>query len=245
MFKQQLGHRFKIKDLGELHWLLGIEVKQDCVACTISFSQHAYIDKILEKFGLHDAKPLSSLLDPHHTLTLSQSPATLCQYDDMCMVPYREAIGSLMYVALGMWPNITFSVSFLLQFMQNPGRPHWEVVKRVFRYLRGTRDYSLVIGSSGCLEWTGGSQDGLQGFCDADWASQEHCHSTSGYVFTIDGGAMSWSSKKQGIVALSTTEAEYVSLTHAMKETLWLRAFLAEIARPLRHPTTLFCDNQS
>jgi len=161
------------------------------------------------------------------------------------MVPYREAIGSLMYAALGMWPDITFSVSFLLQFMQNPGRPHWEVVKRVFRYLRGTRDYSLVIGSSGCLEWTGGSQDGLQGFCDADWASQEHRHSTSGYVFTIDGGAMSWSSKKQGIVALSTTEAEYVSLTHAAKETLWLRAFLAEIARPLRHPTTLFCDNQS
>jgi len=129
MFKQQLGCKFKIKDLGELHWLLGIEVKWDCTACTISFSQHAYIDKILKKFGLHDARPSSSPLDLHHTLTLSQSHAMSHQYDNMHVVPYHKAIGSLMYVALGMCPNIAFLVSFLSQFMQNPGRPHWEAVK--------------------------------------------------------------------------------------------------------------------
>ena len=87
--------------------------------------------------------------------------------------------------------------------------------------------------------------DGLQGFCDADWTLQEHCHPTSGYVFMIDGRAMSWSLKKQGIIALSTTKAEYISLTHTAKEALWIWAFLAEIVRPLHHPTTLFCDNQS
>ena len=82
-FKEQLGHKFKIKDLGELCWLLGIEVKQNCTNCTISFSQHTYINKILEKFGLHNANPLSSPLDLHHSLMLSQSPATPHQYNNM------------------------------------------------------------------------------------------------------------------------------------------------------------------
>ena len=144
-----------------------------------------------------------------------------------------------------MCPNIAFAVSFLWQFMQNPRRLHLEAVKRVFRYLRGMRHHSLVISDGGNLKWTGNSQDGLQGFCDTDWASQEHCHSTSGYVFTIDGGDVSWSLMKQGIVALSTTKAEYISLMHAMKEALWIHAFLAEIMRPLHHLTKLFCDNQS
>ena len=108
--------------------------------------------------------------------------------------------------------------------MQNLGRPHWEAVKRVFRYLGGTRDHSLVISDVGHLKWM---TNRLQGFCDADWASQEHHHSISGYVFIVDGGAVSWSSKKQSLVTLSTTEAKYISLMHAAKETLWIRAFLA------------------
>ena len=97
----------------------------------ISLSQHAYIEKILQWFNLQDANPLSTPLDPHHKLSLSQSPSTPCQFDDMHGIPYREAIGSLMYMALGMHPDISFSVSFLAQLMQNPGRPHWEAVKRV------------------------------------------------------------------------------------------------------------------
>src|SRR5882724_3510043 len=99
-----------------------------------------------------------------------------------------------------MHPNIAFVVSFLSQFMQNSGRPHWEAVKRVFRYLRGMHDYSLVTSDGRNLKWTSNSQDGLQGFCDTEWASQEHHHLTGGYIFMIDSGAMSWSSKKQGII---------------------------------------------
>jgi hypothetical protein len=97
-------------------------------------------------------------------------------------------------------------------------------------------DTCLVIGGTG---------KGLEAFSDADWASQEHRHSISGYVFTIGGGAVSWSSKKQAIVALSTTEAEYIAATHAAKEALWIRMFLAEIARPLDKPTTIHLDNVS
>jgi hypothetical protein len=119
----------------------------------------------------------------------------------MCNVPYRGAIGSLMYAAQGTRPDISFAVSFLSQ----SGRPHWEAVKRVFRYLKGTKKVCLVIGRS---------QKGLEAFSDVDWALQEHRHSISGYIFTMDGGAISWSSKKQPIVALSTTEAEYIAATH-------------------------------
>jgi Reverse transcriptase (RNA-dependent DNA polymerase) len=112
-FKDELCTVLKIKDLGDLSWLLGIEIKRDRKLRMISLPQCVYIEKILEHF-----------IDPHHKLSLSQSPSTPRQSGDMCNVPYREAIGSLMYTALGTCPDISFAVSFLAQFMQNPGRPH-------------------------------------------------------------------------------------------------------------------------
>ena len=175
-------------------------------------------------------------LDPHHKLSQSQSPSTTHQFNEMRNVPYREAIGSLMYAALGTCPDISFAVSFLAQFMQNPGRPHWEALKRVFGYLKGTKDLKLVIG---------GLQGGLEAFSYVDWASQEHRHSISRYVFTIDGCMVSWSLKKQPIVALSTMEAEYIAATHATKEALWICTFLGEITRPLMKPITIHLDNIS
>ena len=117
--------------------------------------------------------------------------------------------------------------------MQNPGRAHWEEVKHVFHYLKGTMDQKLTIGTRGHWNWAElGRQNWirLKGFLDADGASQHHHHSISGYVFTIDGGAVSWSSKKQSIVALSTTKAEYIAAMHAAKEALWIQMFLTEIA---------------
>ena len=141
-----------------------------------------------------------------------------------------------MYASQGTCPDISFAVSFLGQFMENPGRPHWEAVKRVFCYLKGMKDVCLVIGDM---------QTGLEAFSDTDWASQDHCHSTSGNIFTIDGGAMSWSSKKQPIIALSTMEAEYITAMHAVKEALWLHTFLAEIMWPLMRPITIHLDNVS
>ena len=84
---------------------------------------------------------------------------------------------------------------------------------------------------------------GLKGFSNADGPSQYHWHSISGYIFTIDGGAVSWSSKKQAIVALSMTEAEYIAATHAVKEALWIQMFLSKVTHPLTHPVTLYCNN--
>ena len=120
--------------------------------------------------------------------------------------------------------------------MQNPAKLHWEATKRIVRYLKGTKDLELTYGVT---------DTGIIGYTNADHASQYHRHSISGYAFLINGGAVSWSSKWQPIVALSTTEAEYVATAHSVKEVLWLWAFLGEITRPLSAPTTLNCDNQS
>ena len=169
-------------------------------------------------------------------LLKSQSPTALASIARMKNIPYREAVDSLMYVSMGTCLDITFVMSTVAQFLENPGWEHWEAVKRIFRYLKGTKDLKLVYG---------GEVKDLVGFVDADGASQDHRRAISGYVFMVDGGAVSWSSKKQELVTLSTTEAEYVAATHAAKEAVWLRRLIAEIFPTADAPTVLFGDNKS
>ena len=138
----------------------------------------------------------------------------------MCRVPYQEAIGSLMYASMGTCPDISFAISTLSQFLNNPGHTHWEAVKHVFWYLLSTKGLQLTFG---------GGKHGLEGYTDTDSASQEHRHAISGYAFIIDGGAVSWSSCKQELVTLSTAEAEYIATTHAAKEAIWLCNFIGEV----------------
>jgi hypothetical protein len=154
----------------------------------------------------------------------------------MRRVPYREAVGSLMYAAVGTQPDISFAVSTLSQFLDNPGHIYWEAVKRVLRYLLGTKELRLTFG---------GGKDELEGFTSAGGASQPHRRAISGHAFLINGGTVSWSSRKQERVTLSTAEAEYVAATHAAKEANWTRRFIGEIFEPIETPTTLYCDNQS
>ena len=237
-FKADLGNHFEMSDLGELAWILGIRVERDRAARTISLSQAAYIDSLVKRFQLVDAPPLSTPIDPNALLTKSQSPSTPRQFDDMRNVPYREAVGSLMYAAVGTRPDITFTVTALSQYLQNPGRPHWEQAKRAVRYLKGTRDWKLTFGPTG----------GVEGFTDANWGNDvDDRHSICGYVFTLNGGAISWSSKKQSVVALSSTEAEYIGITHAAKEATWVRHLLSELYSPrvLDYPINVHCDNRS
>src|SRR5271170_7120530 len=141
-----------------------------------------------------------------------------------------------MYAAMGTRPDIAFTTSTVAQFSKNPGWIHWEAVKRIFHYLLGTKKLELTYV---------GKEQGLVGYADADGSSQDHRRAISGYVFMIDGGAVSWSSKKQELVTLSTTEAEYVAQTHAAKEAVWLRRFFTELFGPMDDPTTLFSDSKS
>jgi len=235
-FKTEINTKYKMTDLGPCKWLLGIKIDRDFELRTIALSQHAYIESILTRFNFDDLKPSAIPMDPSAPLLKSQSPTTLTGVARMKNVPYREAVGSLMYASMGTRPDITFATSTVAQYLENPGWEHWEAVKRIFRYLKGTKDLKLVFG---------GETSDLVGFVDADGASQDHRRAISGYVFMVDGGAVSWSSKKQELVTLSTTEAEYVVATHVAKEAVWLRRLIGELFSTVAEPTTLFGDNQS
>ena len=213
-----------------------MKVTRDCSARTISLSQEAYINAILTKYNFANDKPVSIPLDPHIQLSETQSPKTTSEVARMRSVPYREAVGSLIHLATGTQPDIAFATSFISQFNANPGWEHWEAVKRIYRYLVGTKSLALTFGTRA---------SGLVGYVDADGATQEHRRAITGFAFLINGGAILWGSKKQELVTLSTAESEYVTATHAAKEALWLRRLIGEIFRPLVHPTVLYGDNQS
>jgi hypothetical protein len=234
--KDGLQQHVEVTDLGELHWMLGIEIQRDRQAGTVHLSQRAYIDSILRRYHLDDSKPLSTPMDTQTRLSSKQAPKSAAEFAAMRDVPYREAVGALNWAALLMRPDIAFAVSTVAQFAANPGPVHWEAVKRIYRYLAGTRDLWLTYGE---IRRT------LEGYADADGSMAEDRRAIMGYAFLIDGGAVSWSSKRQEIVSLSTTESEYVAATHGMKKALWLLSLLSEVFRGFRDATTLFSDNQA
>lgn len=226
----------EITDLGEIHWLLGIEVKRDREGGRLMLSQRAYIDASLCRFGFEDLKPITTPMDPSVRLTSDQSPKSTTEIARMSKLPYKEAVGTLMYAALGTRPDIAYAIQVLSKFSKNPGEAHWDAVKRVFHYLKGTRDLWLTYG---------GGKENLDGFTDADGNMAEDRRATSGYAFLINRGAVSWSAKRQEIVTLSTTESEYVGATHAAKEALWLRSLITQIFGEPLPTTNIFSDNKS
>ena len=237
LLKQQIRERFEITDLGPINWLLGVKIARDLKERTISLSQQTYIEQILTRFGLEDSRAALTPLEPGIDLTPdspSISPTLLTPAEK---TTYCEMIGSLMYVAVMTRLDITFAVSTLSQHLETPHSTHLKAVTRVFRYLLGTKHLQLVLGGSQCK---------ITGYSDADWASHLHRHSISGFVYFIGGGIVSWSSKKQPIITLSSTESEYVALTHSSKDILWIHKFLSELSSIFSFdlPTTLFCDNQ-
>ena len=150
---------------------------------------------------------------------------------------YRSAISSLMYMAIGTRPDISFAVQHLSQFMSNPAPAHWMAVKRVFWYLNGTR-------SLGITYYKGGEVEPLA-YSDADWGSKANDQkSILGYVFQMSAGPISWQSKKQPTIALSSMEAEYMTKCLATQQIIWLWSFTAELGIPYSGPTILNVDNQ-
>jgi len=138
----------------------------------------------------------------------------------MSHVPYASAVSSLMDVMVYTRPDIAHSVGVLSMFMSKPGKEHWTTMKRVFRYLHGTSDYGLCYqGRPRLVKFLD-----ICGFVDADWAEYlDQRISTSGYVFNLSGVVVNWMSKKQFVVALSTTELEYMVATHGSKDVFWLQ----------------------
>lgn len=238
-FRAGIKTQFTVTDAGEVAWLLGIEVVRDLNAGTVRLAQRSAIDTVMRAMHLEGAKPASTPIAVGGVLDKTQCPTTTFAVAEMAGIPYREGVGMCMYIAVTTRPDIAYAVHRLAQYMSNPGRPHWEALKRLVRYLMGTRESWLTYGSD---------TSGLAGYTDADWGSSDDTrHSVCGYVYTFDGGAISWSAKKQNVVALSSTEAEYIGITHAAKEAIWLRALLGDLIDPsfATHAVRLYSDNKS
>ena len=199
---------FTMKDLGELHWLMNLKIEWNRTSKLISFSQEGYIDKMLSCLHLEDLKTHTTPIPPNIQLSKDQCSSTDEEKVAMSKIPYREAIGSLMWTTVSTQPDITIAVSLLSQFLENPGEVHWKAVKRVVWYLNGMKNYKLFLRNN---------HNSLIGYADANWASQDHRHSISAYIFQINGGNISWSCQMQIIVTLSSTEAEFIVLTHVTK----------------------------
>jgi hypothetical protein len=227
-----MTQKFEMADLGEVSFYLGMKVERDRASRTLKLSQEHYTKDILERFGMADAKPVSTPMEVKTKLLKWEKEVAPADRHE-----YQRLVGSLMYLMLGTRPDIAFAVGALSRHMANPGPQHWTAAKRVLRYLVGTVNLGL--------KFKGGLQE-LVGFTDADWASDPvDRYSTSGYVFILGGAAVSWTSKRQKSIATSSTEAEYMALALGTKEAIWLRRLLHELLHPAAGPTLINVDNQS
>ena len=244
-FVKELQTSFPTKHLGELEYFLGLEVKCNRNTRILSISQNKLVDGILQKFDMMDCSSIATPLTIPCHLSSSDSPSTPEEVAFMKNIPYRQILGSLRYLVSCTRPDLSFSTGFLSRFMEHPGPRHWEALKRVLRYLKYTRDMTLSYKALPAFS-KGGMVAPLHGWTDADWGGdKDTSRSTSGYLFTFSGGAITWKTKKQSTVALSSTEAEYIAATLVAKEGLWLKSIFDELNIIHINEFQLWCDNKS
>lgn len=237
--KAQLNGEFEMKDLGEAKKILGMEISRDRKLGTLWLTQKDYLRRVLKRFGIHDeSKPVSTPLAPHFKLSAVLSPKDAAERAYMSKVPYASAVGSLMYAMVCTRPDISYAVGVVSRYMHNPGKEHWQAVKWILRYILNTVDVGLVY-----QQERGGQY--VVGYCDSNYAGDlDKRRSTTGYVFTLAKAPVCWRSTLQSTVALSTTEAEYMALTEAVKEAIWLQGLLGELGIRHKH-IKVHCDSQS
>ena len=228
--KRALSSEFEVKDLGKAKYCLGVEFCQS--GQQISMSQRGYILELLERFGMSNCKPVATPIDAGSKLKKSETSSS-----EVDKLPYRELIGALTYLSTTTRPDISFAISSLGQFNNCYGTEHWTAAKRVLRYLKGTLDVGLVFSPH---------SEPVRGYVDADWGgSTLDRKSHSGFMFLLGGSPISWDSRKQRTVALSTTEAEYMALAECAKEAIYLKRFICELGFNKLANLKVFCDNQS
>ena len=229
--KEFLTTAFSARDLGEATYYLGINLTRDRSARSIKITHERAIADLASKFDLTDCKPRDIPMSAGLNLNaLDGEPLDTNTY------PYTNLVGSLLHLAITTRPDIAFAVGVLSRFMANPTMEHWQTAKGVLRYLISHASYGITF--------RGSYDTSLSGFCDSDYAADiDTRKSTTGYVFTLNGGAITWSSKRQPTVAASTVEAEYMSAASATKEALWLRKLLADF-KVASGPIEIKSDNQ-
>ena len=230
--KLKLCSRFEMEDMGEIHHLLGMTIRRSRETKTMTIDQKCYLEKVLKRFGMADCKPVATPMEPGKHYGKSSEAE-----EGIDIGEYQAIIGSLIYASIATRPDLSASVGVLSRFMAKPGREHWAGVKRVLRYIKGTLDHGLKFVD--CDDFS------LYGYSDADWAGEvDSRRSTSGYLFRLGGCSVSWRSKRQTSVALSSTEAEYIALCSAAQEAVWLRNLMQSVHVKQEKATTIHEDNQ-
>ncbi|GJU78918.1 retrotransposon protein, putative, ty1-copia subclass [Tanacetum coccineum] len=238
--KDWLRKCFVMKDFVDATYIFGIKIYKDRSKRLIGLSQDTYLDKILKRFKMENSK--KGNLPLHHGIKISSDlcPKTNDELDKMSRVPYASAIGSIMYAMTCTRPDVSFALSMVSRHQQNPGEGHWTAVKNILKYLRNTKDRFLVYGGEKELRVTG--------YCDAGWQTdKDDSRSQSGWVFLLNGGAVTWRSSKQNTVADSTCESEYIAASEASKEAIWMKNFIGDlgVVPTVQDPIEIFCDNES
>ena len=237
---QSLMSRYKMTDAGTPNYLLGIAIDHDIANGKVSLSQEAYCQRLLETYNMSNCKPAKTPAAVLR-LTVGDSPITPAESAEMAAVPYRNAVGALLYLYVATRPDIGFAVIQVAKFVSDPRPQHWVACKRIFRYLKGTADLSITYHKDTEFE--------VNAWSDSDWGGDlDTRRSTSGYVVTVKTkfgfSPISWRCKLQRLVALSSCESELISLVDSMKETLWMIKILGDLGFTHITPLCVYEDNQ-
>ena len=223
--------------MGETEYFLGMRVQQDMEQGTIRLTQRPYWEHVINRFNLAGITPRNIPLPSGIILDSNMSPKTESEKEVMNDKPYRPILGSVMWGQLATRPDLSFAVSLLSRFQANPGVDHWNALMHVIGYIKNTMDYGLT--------YSRGSDLSPIAFVDADYGGcKDTRRSTSGYVFLMAGGPVTWSSKRQTTVALSTVEAEYVAMSRCAQQMVWMQSWLDEVEIEHSLPGIIKGDNR-
>lgn len=214
-----------------------MDISRDRSKGELFLSQQGYMTKVVKRFRMHEAKPVTTPLGQHDKLSLKQAPRTDEEKEKMQSVPYVSAIGSIMYGMVCSRPDLANAVNMVSRFMADPGLPHWSALKWILRYLNGTLSSGLKFKRKDRRE------EAIVGYVDSDYAGNTR-KSLSGYASTLFGNVVSWRLVLQSVVALSTTQAEFIALTEAFKEAMWIKGLVGELGIQ-QDSVTVFCDSQN
>ena len=233
--KKFLSIFYEINDEGELKFYTGIKVQRDRSKKVIYLSQPQYIKDMLNRFGMIGAKYCKTPLD----INIDAEKMKRIEGEKI-NEPYREAVGSLMYLMIATRPDLAYAVSVVSRYLDSYSSHAWNMVKRILRYVAGTQNFGIVLGAS-----EGKNDLQLECFVDADWAGDTaDRRSTSGYVCMLNNSIISWKSEKQSVVAQSTTEAELISSNSGAREVIALQRVLNDVGLSQSSPTRIWEDNQ-
>lgn len=230
--KLKIGENFKVKDLGELHFILGVRITRERDSKRILIDQEALIKRTISKYLDFPCKVSKTPLAVNAKLTKYEG-----ECDEASRRRYQAIVGSLLYISRYTRPDLSFAVGVVSKFAQNPGPEHFDAINRIIGYLKGTITTKVLL--------KGGETNILTVYCDADWASdQDERKSVSGYVIYLGRSIVTWGSKKQHCIALSTMEAELIALNEGVKEALWIASLLEEY-QGKRPKIVVHCDNKA